>query len=266
MLLLGAGLSLVYLAFLAPGIYSLDGNSMLAVAESLVEHRSVTVPAGLGIAGRGGIFYSSWYPLLSFLAVPLVAVGVAAARLLHLPAHFVAAVCALVLPALLSAAAAALVGLVALRLGSSERGAWLAAMSYALGTIALVYARTFFAEPLLAFLTIGGIWLALALSPRQIFGGAVCAALAVLAKPTGVILGPILSAYLLAKRRPVAMSFVPLCGSIVGLGLYGAYNAFRFGNPFVFGQPYDFIAGHGLGGNGRTAREPRARTDPTFPF
>lgn len=214
---------------------------MLAVAESLVEHHSLVVPAGLGMAGRGGNVYSSWYPLISFLAVPFVAVGVALAHWFHLPTHFVAAVCALVLPALSSGATAPLVALLALRLGSTRRGAWLAAVSYALGTIALVYARTFFADPLLALLTVEGLCLALAGTRRQVLGGTGCAALAVLAKPTGIVLGPIFSAYLLAKRRPVATSLLPFCGSIAGLAVYGIYNYFRFENPVsFFGHPYAF--------------------------
>jgi len=239
-LLLGVGASLAYLAFLAPGIYSIDGNSMLAVAESLVQRHSVAVPAGLGIIGSGGNFYSSWYPLLSFLALPFVAAGAVLAHWFHLPAHFVAAVCALILPALLTACTVALVAVLALQLGSTWRGAWLAAVSYAVGTIALVYARKFLTEPLLAFLTAAGLCLAFGDTRRRILGGSACAGLAVLAKPTGIILGPILSAYLLAKRRPAATSLLPLCGSLVGVGAYGAYNYFRFRSPIAFGQPYDF--------------------------
>ena len=69
---LACATGLLYLAFLPPGIYSDDGNSMLAVAESIVAHHSLTVPAGLGIPGRGGEIYSAYYPLQSFLAAPFV--------------------------------------------------------------------------------------------------------------------------------------------------------------------------------------------------
>src|SRR5437588_9639669 len=95
------GFALIYLAFLPPGIYSIDGNSMLAVAESLVTRHSfaLSTPA-LGVAGPDGQIYSTWYPLLSFLAVPLVAAAVPVSRSFHVPLHYVAGVFAGVWPAL----------------------------------------------------------------------------------------------------------------------------------------------------------------------
>ena len=47
---LALGTGLIYLAFLPPGIYSLDANSMLAVAESVVARHNLTVPVGLALA------------------------------------------------------------------------------------------------------------------------------------------------------------------------------------------------------------------------
>src|ERR1700740_2491338 len=165
---LAIGVVLIYLAFLPPGIYSIDGNAMLAVSESLVTHHSFAVPADLGMPGRDGRFFSQWYPLLSILAVPFVAAATQAAHVLKLPAHYVAAICALVLPAVFTALTAAFVALIAQQLGSSRRGAFLAALTYAFGTIALVYARTFYAEPLLALLTAASLCLVLAGSPSRI--------------------------------------------------------------------------------------------------
>ena len=57
-ILIALAFGLIYLAFLPPGIYSLDGNGMLAVAESLVAHHSWAVPAELGFVGRDGQFFS----------------------------------------------------------------------------------------------------------------------------------------------------------------------------------------------------------------
>ncbi len=230
-LALGIGVGLICLAFLPPAIYSIDGNSMLAVAESLVTKHSFSVPPFLGVPGRGGYYYSVWYPLLSILSVPFVAVGLAIGHLFNLPSHYVAAICALVLPALLTAATTSLVALLALRLESTKEGACLAALGYALGTIALVYARTFFAEPLLAFLTVASLYLALGETKQKIIGSSVLAGLAVLAKPTGIMVGPILSGYLLAKRRPFHVVLLPLAGTGIGAILYGGYNYARFGNP-----------------------------------
>jgi hypothetical protein len=234
------GIALIYLAFLPPGIYSVDGNGMLAVAESLVAHHSWAVPEELGLPGRGGQFFSKWYPLQSVLAVPLVALATEAAHILRLPVHYLAAILSLVLPVIFTALTAGLVGLISLRLGSSTSGARLAALAYAFGTIALAYARTFYAEPLLAFLTAAAIFAALACSPQQIRYAALCSMLAVLAKPTGILVGLVIAAYLLAKTRSLKLSVIPALGSFAGLLIYCLYNDLRFGHPLMFGQPWSF--------------------------
>jgi len=235
------GFTLLFLAFLPPGIYSIDGNSMLAVAESLVVNHDVSVPQGLGSVGSDGRVYSNWYPLLSLLSLPFVAVAYLCSHLLNLPFHYLAAVFASIIQVPLTAATAGLVALLALELGATRRGAWLAALSFSLGTIALVYVRTFLAEPLLAFLITFCLYLAFRSTPRAIFASGFMSALAVLAKPTGIVAGPILSAYLLAKHDvPRWRAFVPFGGSIVGFLLYATYNQVRFGKPLQFGQPWIF--------------------------
>lgn len=238
---IGLGVWLVLLAFLPPGIYSIDGNSMLAVSESIVVHHSLTVPAGLGIAGRGGRIYSTWYPLLSVLAIPFVYVASIASRISGLPLHYVAAVFALILPGVFTAATACVVALLSVRIGSTWRGAWIASLCYLAGTIALAYARTFFADPLLAFLTVFALYLTLGRTPKEIFAAAGLTALAVLAKPTGVIVGPILSAYLLAKRVSWRWSLLPGAGTVLGFALYTVYNDVRFGSPLNFGPSWSLF-------------------------
>src|SRR5437870_13472471 len=99
-LALGIGTGLIYLAFLAPGISNVDGLSMLTVAESLVINHNLTVPADIGMLGRDGNSYSKLYALLSLLAVPCVAAGVALSLFLALPSPELAASLALCLPAL----------------------------------------------------------------------------------------------------------------------------------------------------------------------
>jgi MFS family permease len=133
-----------------------------------------------------------------------------------------------------------LVALMAMELGSSATGAFLAAISYAFGTIALVYVRTFYAEPLLAFLTAGAMYLTLRDSTREICWAGVLAGLAVLAKPTGVVVGPVLAMFLLARRRSVLLSLAPATGTLIGLLLYMSYNEFRFEHALMFGQPWSF--------------------------
>ena len=60
-LAVSAGIALFFIAFLPPGIYSVDENSMLAVAESVITHHSVDVPAGFGLGsvGKDGRVYSN---------------------------------------------------------------------------------------------------------------------------------------------------------------------------------------------------------------
>jgi hypothetical protein len=211
---------------------------MLAVADSLITHHNVTVPAGLGIPGKDGFIYSSWYPLQSLLAVPVVAGAIKASSLLHVPVHYVESLSVTILPALYTALTASIVYLLALSLGGAEMGAWLAAVTYAFSTIALVYTRDFYADPLLALL----VALALLLGFGQGTSWMVfpVTVLAVLAKPTGIILGPILSVYLLWKTRRFWSSLLPGIGSAVGLSLYLIYNLYRFGNVRTFGQSWAF--------------------------
>jgi len=237
---LGIGVALVYLALLPPQVNSPDAEAMVKVAESLVIDGSLTVPEELGLLAPDGRYYSKWYPLLSFLAVPFVALGLAVAGIAGLPGHYVAVACALALTALVIGATTSLVALLVLRLGGTRKGACLAALGFAFGTFTVAYARTFFAEPLLALLTIGSLYLALGDKKKEVIGTGLVTALAVLAKPTGVIVGPILSAYLLLKKRPLKHVVVPTLGTLVGIGLYGVYNYIRFKNPTVTGQPANF--------------------------
>jgi hypothetical protein len=237
---LALGTGLIYLAFLPPGIYSIDGNSLLAVAESIVPRHNVTVPAGLGIPGRDGQIYSTWYPLQSLLSIPVVMAASGVSHFLHVPLHFVAAALAGVVPVVFTAATVALVALISLQLGSTLQGARRSALCFAGGTIALAYARTFYAEPLLSLLVAAGIYLVFVRSNRAILVATLVALFAVLAKPTGIFLGPALAVYLLLKKTPARFALTPAVGAGLGLFLYSLYNLFRFGNPRYFGPPWVF--------------------------
>lgn len=238
LLLCATGIGLVYAAFFPAVIYSVDGNSMVAVSESLITRQTFAVPIpGLGVIGRHGSYYSIWYPLLSALASLPVAIGVFISHRLCLPQHYVAAIFALTLSPILLAATALMVALLARRLGATARGSLLAALGFAFGTIALVYCRLFFADPLLALLTAAGIYFALGSDWR---GATAAALLAVLAKPTGIVLGPCLGGYWLCTRRPMGKWIAPLCGTAAGLLIYFVYNWVRFADAFNFGQPGHF--------------------------
>ncbi len=230
-----AGFFLIYLAFMAPGIYSSDGTSMLAVSESIAAHHSFTVPENVGVPGVGGRIYSRWYPLLSILAVPFVYAALVASRISGLPFHYLAAVFVLPLMSALVAATGAMVALLSVRLGADTKGAWLASISFGLGTIAPAYAREFYADALLAFLAISALCLTISGSRKELLVAVFLAALAILSKPTGVFVGPLMTAYLLAKRTPLRSGLLPLIGTGIGGVIYMGYNLMRFGGVLNFG-------------------------------
>ncbi len=241
---LGVGVALILLAFSAAVIQTIDGASMLSVSVSLLTNGSFAVPPWFGFIGRNGHYYSGWYPLLSVVALPFVGPGLLIARLFHLPANFAAGACALTLSALLVAGTSYLTTLLAHRLGASARNALIAGLGFAFGTIGLVYAREFFAEPLLALLTVWAIFLEVGGSRHERNGASVLSALAVLAKPSGIVVGPLLAAHSAIKTHSIRTALGHLCGTGVGLALYFAYNFARFGHLFTFGLPNKFSLDH----------------------
>ena len=257
------GILLFHLAFLKPVIWGLDGNDVLQVAHSLVTQRSFAVPPDAGAAiGIDGQSYSSRYLLLPLLLTPIVAVSVWLSPFIGLPALQIAAVLAVPLSVVLTAATAALVFLFAQRLGSTPQGAYVAAVGYAFGTIAIAYAQTLFSEPLLGFLTVASLYLAFGTSQKAWWGSSALAALAILTKPTAVIIAPILSLYFLVKRYSPLTIFAPIAMPTLGAIAYGLYNIQRFGDILDTGQPthyaltadgawerfFGFLVGPGMGG------------------
>ncbi|NJO94021.1 MAG: phospholipid carrier-dependent glycosyltransferase, partial [Hydrococcus sp. RM1_1_31] len=215
-LALGIGVSLIYLAFLKPGIWGIDGNDMFWVSYSLVTEGDFSTGKTIGVLGRGGEYYSIRYPLLPILATPFVIVGIVVGSILNIPARYTATLCALVLPILLTALTTSLVALTALRLGSSKQGAYLAAIAYAFGTTALVYSREFFAEPLLALLTTASVYFALGKSDREYIASSLLTGLAITAKPAGIIVGPLIAFYFFCKRYSWYRILLPLLGTGMG--------------------------------------------------
>ena len=234
LVLLFFGLTLVYVMLLAPGIYSIDGNSMFDVAYSLANGLHTFVPctaAGLSSATR---CYSEWYPLISFLAAPAVWVGDQVGRALGLNGTYVAKEFALLVPAVAGAGAATLCGALAGKLGASRRGVVGAAVAVAIGTELLTYQRTFFAETLAAFLTVLAVWAAPEPGRRRHLAF-VAAALLVLAKPPMFVVGPALGLVLALQSRNWRPLVKLSIGSLLGLALYMLYNWLRVRNALDFG-------------------------------
>jgi len=242
------GIGLVYFAFLRTGIFVVDGRSMFMVAWSLAHKATFAIPctwgrSQIGVPGRGGVCYSQWYPLLSILAAPVVAVSSRLAAPLNLPQLNLAAASALIVPALSGAAAAAVTMLLACRLGAPARGAVLAAIGMAFGTEMFTYARTFFAEvPAAMFVGIGA-W-GLFAGGRARWAGYCALALAVLTKPQMVVVGPALGLGLALGERDALRLVAPSVASAVGGVLYLGYNLLRFGDLFHFGPSAHFSLTH----------------------
>src|SRR5918996_228458 len=72
---LGGAVALFLLLVGQAQVTVLDGSSMLAVAQSIVHHGSLSVPPELGVAGHDGVTHYSKYglllPLLSVVPVAL---------------------------------------------------------------------------------------------------------------------------------------------------------------------------------------------------
>src|SRR5204863_6735366 len=105
---------------------------------------------------------------------------------------------------------------------------------------------TYYAEPLLTLLVLLGIAYVFRRGRQNLLLVALIPALCVLAKPSGILVGPLLGCYLLSKRRELAPTAAALLGSFVGLTLFAGYDVLRFGSPTISGQPWQF----GIGGFG----------------
>jgi hypothetical protein len=210
----------------------LDGNSMLAVAQSLVHHASLAVPENLGVTGHDGTTHYSKYglllPLLSVLPV-LVAqpIGALTGRVDLIEA----AAAASIMPLVGGALAGALF-LLGRRLGAPRAAAALVGGGIVLGTYLLPYGRDFFTEPLVA--------LGLVVMVERILAGheqqaALALATAVLARPQSAAFAPLLLGFMALRGdgvRAIARTIAPLAFAAI---VTVAYNVYRFADPLEFG-------------------------------
>jgi hypothetical protein len=228
------GFGLIVVALMPPGNTSSDGASMLAVATSVVSDGDLSVPCEFGIAGEGGSCYSNYYPLQSFLAAPLVALGRLFADVAGAPQSFVGEFLAQLLPALAAAGVASFTVYFAETFGASPRRAVLAGVTTLLATELAIYFRSFFAEALAALLVCACVW-GLLRRDRWRYAAPVAAGLLVLAKPQLAPVGLAVAAVVaLSERRWRRFAEISL-GLILGGGLYAAYNVARFGDPMDLG-------------------------------
>lgn len=228
---LGVAVALFLLLVGQAQVTVLDGSSMLAVAQSIVHHASLSVPPELGVPGHDGTYYSKYGILLPLLSVLPVALAQPVGALTGRVDLVEAAAAASIMPFVAGALAAALLRL-GRRLGAPRPAALLVALGTVLGTYLLPYGRDFFTEPLVALGLV--VMVERALAGREAQAGAALA-FAVLARPQSAAFAPLLFGFLLwrgAGLRAIARTVPPL--ALAGL-VTVAYNVYRFHDALQFG-------------------------------
>ena len=198
---LGGAVALFLLLVGQAQVTVLDGNSMLAVAQSIVHDGSLAVRENLGVPGHDGTAYYSKYglllPLLSIVPV-LVAqpIGALTGRV-----DLVEAAAAASIMPLVGGALAGALFLLGRRLGAPRAAAALVGAGIVLGTYLLPYGRDFFTEPLVALGLVVMVERALAGHEQQ---AAVALAAAVLARPQSAAFAPLLLGFMALRGDGVA--------------------------------------------------------------
>ncbi|MBI3534715.1 MAG: hypothetical protein HY072_04435, partial [Deltaproteobacteria bacterium] len=231
------GIFLFLISIIPPVNISVDGNSMFWVGVNLVTQQSFESSSLLGAIGVGGKYYSIWYPLLSLIEIPFIACGFFVAKLMHLEAYKIniALVFCFLLQTLLVTFTSFFFFLILKKINFNFKNSFLLTLGLVFGTYYLVYVRSLFADCLLTFIVTTSVYLILC--ERSILSIGILSLLAILAKPTGIFLGPVISLYfIIEKKYSWQKKIIPLLGTIVGFVLYGYYNYIRFGSMLNFGS------------------------------
>ncbi len=254
----------IYLLSYRGGFHSVDEVSMFAVTESLVKFGRLNTDQiawtqwttsqreAQGFFGTDGHVYSKKGLALSLALAPLYALGLVIPGLGMLQAASLA-------NAILTAASAGLLFGMVRRLGYDGRVAAGVALLYGLATIAWVYSKYLFSEPLAGLLLLAAAYLLVAFRQegglwRAALAG-LSAGLAVLARANNAFVVPVFGLYLLivtvseaANSKKVARWYLalltpyfllPTASFLLGLVppalLLMGYNWVRAGNPFQTG-------------------------------
>jgi hypothetical protein len=206
---------------------------MLEQAKALAAGR-VDLPCSVGIE-HGGRCYSNFYPLQPLLASPIVAL----LQALPLGGRTDAVINSLVhiVPVGAAVGCAVLVTAIARELGASRRPAIAAGVAMVLCTEMFVYARSFFAESLAAFLLTLGVYGYLRLEKRVVLTVTGTAGV-VLAKPqlVFVVIALVLAASFGRPRRGLVLALAVGVGSIaLATAIHVVANVARFDDATDFG-------------------------------
>ncbi|MEE3332506.1 MAG: hypothetical protein VX246_16690 [Myxococcota bacterium] len=266
------------------GIRSPDGEVGFRTARSLALSGEFAVDEELGWKGFGlatgldGQRYSIFGPLLPLVTVPWVWAGESIAdswvstettvpvsfyigqanhrfdrAITDARPHAVRFV-ATQFNGLATAAGVVLFYWIALRLSGSREGAWLAALTYGLGSIALPYSSLFMSEPLAVFLVLSSFAALLRAGRVEFLSAGLLLGLATLAHLTAVLFAPFFAllvafdtsedAGLRTRARNVALL---LAGLALPLLWLAGFNFDRFGSIFETGRTLPESSGFGYG-------------------
>ncbi len=251
---LGLLLLAIYLLTYRGGFHSVDEVSIFAVTESLVKFGrfntdqiawtqwTTSQAEAQGFFGRAGHVYSKKGLALSLVQAPFYWLG------LYLPGLGMLQTVSL-LNAFITAATGVLIFMWVQRLGFANLTAIVVALTFGLASIAFVYAKYLFSEPLAGFLLLLAAYMLFVYRQegglRHLVIAGLAAGLAVLSRANNLFLLPIFVLYLLwilyaSSGRSVNLSFLaPLATFVLAVALAGAmlmaYNALRSGNPLQTG-------------------------------
>lgn len=195
--------------------YAIDEEILYDTTTSIVERHTLALPAGMWYLSAitqepaaNRPVYSPYMPGQPLIAVPLYLLGRAVAALFPAPLHgYLTRFVVGLLGPLVTAATVALLYRLARVLGYRSGPALGLAVSYGLATLAWPHGRTFFAEPLTAFLTLVAFYgLCRAthaarqrVSHGWLVGAGAVMVLALVVKPHAALLAPIFALYLLGR-------------------------------------------------------------------
>lgn len=209
MLLFGFFLA-VYFLTSAGRLDSADGTVVAMTARWLVEHHTIALPsnAAEAVAGVGGYGYSKYGIAQSIVEIPFVVLGLV---LRHLTRHEVMVDWATSMTnTVITALGCSVFYLLVRRLGASARRGVALTLLYGLGTLAWVYAKTDFNEPLQTLSLLAAAYAAVRARTRARAGWLVACgsalAVAILTKAALVVVVPAFVVYVLsfgeALQRP----------------------------------------------------------------
>ena len=235
---------------------TIDGKATLAVASSLVKYgtpdmmvlgsaEGLLPPVSrMGSFGEDGLLYAKKGVVPSLLLLPLVALA-------HIVPGLPVRATAMLFNPFVTTLTALLLYEFARKLSYRPRTAFITALTYGVGTFAVIYTQTLFGEPLAALLLLGAVFAAFHYrqqkQPQALAIAGLLLGLLMGINITYGLMAPLVGLYIFGlnpRRWPISrliMMIVPFAAVVL---LLLVYNVVRFGSPFQIG--YNFAEGEGF--------------------